>query len=109
MAKLGLLYVAEGQWDGRKVVSRDWIRAATRPHVQIPSGRRIDYGYYWWIYPDRAMYQAWGGQGQRIACIPHQQTVVVTTANIDDDSPSSSHSNGLYNAILNGSERAPRS
>lgn len=106
MAKLGLLYLAEGQWDGHQVVSRDWIRAATKPHTQIPSGAPIDYGYYWWIYPEQARFEAWGGQGQRIACFPHLQTVVVTTADIDDDGPSSSHANGLYNAILNNSERA---
>lgn len=105
MAKLGLLYLAEGQWDGRQVVSRDWIRAATKPHTQISAGRPIAYGYHWWIYPERTMYEAWGGQGQRIACVPHLQTVVVTTANIADDGPGSSHASGLYNAILNGSER----
>jgi CubicO group peptidase (beta-lactamase class C family) len=102
MAKLGLLYLAEGQWEGRRIISSDWIRTATQPHSQILSGRSIDYGYYWWIYPERAMYEAWGGQGQRIACFPLLQTVVVATADIDDDSPNSSHANDLYTQISSG-------
>jgi CubicO group peptidase (beta-lactamase class C family) len=102
MAKLGLLYLNDGRWDGRQVIPPDWTRAATQPHTQIPSGRPIDYGYYWWIYPERAMFEAWGGRGQRIACFPRHQAVIVTTANIDDDSPISSHANDLYTQILGG-------
>jgi hypothetical protein len=48
------------------------------------------------------MYEAWGGQGQRIACFPLLQTVVVATADIDDDSPNSSHANDLYTQISSG-------
>lgn len=105
MAKLGLLYLTAGQHEGRQVVSPGWIQAATRPHTQIHSGRPIDYGYYWWVHPHQAPYEAWGGQGQRIACFPQHQAVIVTTADIADG-PSSTHASGLYSTILSGLERS---
>ena len=48
------------------------------------------------------MYEAWGGQGQRIACSPHHQTVVVSTADVDDN-PISIEAHSLYADILAGS------
>lgn len=44
LAKFGLLVARGGQWDGRQIVSRDWLSRATRQHV--PSS---NYGYLWWL------------------------------------------------------------
>jgi CubicO group peptidase (beta-lactamase class C family) len=43
-ARLGLLYLRGGEWDGQRVVSADWIAAATRTHVTLDQG---GYGYLW--------------------------------------------------------------
>ena len=45
MAKLGLLYMNEGQWQGRQVISREWLKASLSKHSVV---RGTDYGYLWW-------------------------------------------------------------
>jgi CubicO group peptidase (beta-lactamase class C family) len=77
MAKLGYLYLNEGWWDGRKVLSPAWVTAAT----SVPENASVvNYGYLWWLvpeYPD--VYYADGRGGQRIFVLPDQDMVVVTT------------------------------
>lgn len=45
-ARYGLFVLAEGAWNGKQLVNRDWIRKATRPSNKTlnPS-----YGYLWWL------------------------------------------------------------
>jgi len=79
MAKLGQLYLQDGRWDGRQVVSRDWITAATAD--QTGTG----YGYYWWTRIPLGTfdsYAAKGVWGQRIQVVPALDLVFVTAANL---------------------------
>jgi CubicO group peptidase (beta-lactamase class C family) len=69
MAKLGHLFLNEGQWDGQQVVSAEWVEAAT-------SG--ASYGYQWWLKP-RGIYFATGVGGQEIWVLPDRDMVVVMT------------------------------
>jgi CubicO group peptidase (beta-lactamase class C family) len=72
MAKLGYLYLNEGEWDGQQVLSTDWVTAATSP-----SPSNSDYGYQWYLRPSG--YYANGAGGQRIFVFPDLDMVVVTT------------------------------
>ncbi|MHC4520853.1 MAG: serine hydrolase domain-containing protein [Planctomycetota bacterium] len=56
MARLGHLFLNEGNWDGKQVIAADWVRAATKPHVSraiefwpdsATDGRGV-YGFNWW-------------------------------------------------------------
>lgn len=58
MARFGHLFLNRGMWDGQRVISAEWVDAATRNHVPatMPPGHMksdIDgagvYGYNWWI------------------------------------------------------------
>jgi hypothetical protein len=69
MAKLGYLFLNNGQWDGRQIVSAEWVEAAT-------SGS--SYGYQWWLKP-LGIYYACGVGGQEIWVLPEQDMVVVMT------------------------------
>jgi CubicO group peptidase (beta-lactamase class C family) len=73
MAKLGYLYLHEGEWDGQQVLPADWVAAATTPAVAS------NYGYLWWLDRFRSSYYADGSGGQRIFVFPDQELVVVTT------------------------------
>lgn len=77
MAKLGYLYLNEGWWDGRQVLSPAWVTAAT----SVPEDASfVDYGYLWWLLPEYPnVYYADGRGGQRIFVLPDQDMVVVTT------------------------------
>jgi CubicO group peptidase (beta-lactamase class C family) len=85
MAKLGYLYLNGGAWDGRQIVSADWIKAATRKHTRTDSD--LGYGYQWWIYPLWGAYAALGRYGQTIFVIPDLNLIVVTTAALEGHDP----------------------
>jgi CubicO group peptidase (beta-lactamase class C family) len=85
MAKLGFLYLHNGSWDGRQVVSEAWVKAATQKHMETDD--RLGYGYQWWTYPRWGAYTALGRYGQTIFVIPSLDLVVVTTGQIENHEP----------------------
>ena len=80
MAKLGQLFLRQGRWRGRQVLSDTWIRTATSAHVER-TVNRDHYGYLWWVkgedYP--GMFEAVGRGGQRINVWPAKDLVLVFT------------------------------
>ena len=83
MAKLGYLYLHEGLWEGKRVVSAAWVRESTRPHIKATGG--WSYGYQWWVDPDVPLFAAIGRNGQCIFVVPRLDLVVVFTAHIDSN------------------------
>lgn len=81
MAKLGYLFLKEGVWEGRQVVSSDWIHRATGNQVVVTQDDR--YGYNWWLRSSPERYEARGRGGQRIVVIPSKQVVLVLTGTAD--------------------------
>lgn len=78
-ARFGLLFLHGGQWNGRHIVSPQWVRAATR--TQTTTDYPNPYGYFWWIdgkRPDR--FYAFGNYGQYIYVDPRADVVVVRLA-----------------------------
>jgi CubicO group peptidase (beta-lactamase class C family) len=85
MAKLGYLYLRQGTWDGKQIVSPAWVEEATRQHTTTDGS--LGYGYQWWIYPTLDAYTALGRYGQTIFVIPKLDLIVVTTANMEGHDP----------------------
>jgi CubicO group peptidase (beta-lactamase class C family) len=81
MAKLGYLYLHDGQWEGQQIVSARWVEAATQSHTETDGG--LGYGYQWWTYPSLGAYTALGRDGQTIFVVPASNLVIVTTAQMD--------------------------
>ncbi|MFK8060448.1 MAG: DUF2306 domain-containing protein [Polaribacter sp.] len=101
MAKIGQLMLQEGNWNGKQLISKDWIKKTTSSVIPIDTVRvRIGgdissplqetYGYLWWGFDrfydnpdfDRA-YTAWGSSGQFITVIPKRNVVVVHKTKLD--------------------------
>lgn len=82
MAKLGYLFLHRGVWDGRQIVSSDWVNAATK--MQVLADNTLGYGYQWWISADGSAYMALGRFGQAIYVKPDLDLVVVITAQEDN-------------------------
>lgn len=89
MAKIGLLYLNHGAWQGQQVVPADWVKTATTEHVPLEAGvegfapaGEVGYGYLWWTsrVDGDAVYSANGSFGQRILVVPDRDLVVVTQA-----------------------------
>jgi CubicO group peptidase (beta-lactamase class C family) len=101
MVKLGRLYLARGAWNGRRILSENWVQKSLVAHTQMPTaGGAANYGYYWWLYPERELFEAWGGAGQRIGVFPAPGVVVVMTGNIGDDIPRSPFAAKVYDYAL---------
>lgn len=75
MAKIGYLFLNNGEWDGIQIVSGNWVKEATthRIDANIMDG----YGYQWWI--GEGYYLALGYQGQFIFIYPEHDLVIVFT------------------------------
>lgn len=87
MAKLGQLFLDRGVWNGRRVVSAEWVDRATARVVR--PGREHawadGYGYGWWHWDLKAggrtwpAYMASGWGGQWIVVVPPADLVFVST------------------------------
>lgn len=94
MAKIGLLVLNNGNWNGEQIVPEKWIIASTKPYVA--ESEFFDYGYQWWHRSKRNkswwndpvrgsktehdMFLALGAGGQYIMVIRDLNMVIVTTS-----------------------------
>jgi CubicO group peptidase (beta-lactamase class C family) len=77
-ARFGLLFLHNGEWNGRRIVSREWVRAATRASSPTDPIYYYNYRYFWWLDPERPdRFYALGKYGQCIYVAPDADTVVV--------------------------------
>lgn len=90
-AKLGLLFLYQGRWEEKEIISSDWIAEATTKQVETGLDYSEDYGYGWWISREELVFfRADGSGGQRILVIPPMNLVLVTTGGgfeLDDVTP----------------------
>lgn len=81
MAKLGYLYLRDGEWDGEQIVDPDFARAATTwQSAGDATGGWAGYGFQWWITSTNAGYPSYfalGYGGQHIYVVPALDLVVV--------------------------------
>ena len=77
-ARFGLVFLHNGEWNGRRIVSEDWVRAATGADTDIGPASYHGYGYFWWTDVDRpGRFYAMGKYGQYIYVAPDADAVVV--------------------------------
>jgi CubicO group peptidase (beta-lactamase class C family) len=74
LARIGYLYLRKGMWNGKRILSEDWVGQATSGHIATAGGER--YGYQWWV-PQDGIYEARGRGGQRLIVWPEQDLVIV--------------------------------
>lgn len=81
VAKVGLLYLQNGQWDGKQILPRGWAADSAKQYIQKPEGP--GYGYMWTVYPPDDHYAALGLAGQQLHVYPSKNLIVVTTAELE--------------------------
>lgn len=75
-AKLGLLYLRDGIWDGERILPEGWVE-----YTRTPSPADPIYGAHWWLDPERPeVLYAVGVFGQVITVDPEHDLTFVTTA-----------------------------
>jgi CubicO group peptidase (beta-lactamase class C family) len=89
MAKFGLLYLNDGEYDGNQIISAEWVHDSLQTYSEdawpYRVGRNfndIGYGYQWWSVRagDHHYNLAWGHGGQQIALLDEFNMVIVVTA-----------------------------
>ncbi|MCF2948781.1 beta-lactamase family protein [Paraglaciecola aquimarina] len=83
-ARMGLLMVNQGVINNQKVLSREWVEAATTPNESLNDG---SYGFQFWLntggdaarWPDlpEDTYAMLGNRKQRVMIFPTHNTVIV--------------------------------
>ena len=79
MAKIGILILQHGQWEGRQLVSSQWLDLATAPHAS-PEDSDAKYGYGFWSRRSSNAIIANGMLGQVIYIFPSSGRVVAWQA-----------------------------
>lgn len=84
-AKFGQLFLQQGSWQGKQLISEDWVRQATTPHApHLMPGKRDDclkqwgYGYLWWTaeFPYGEDFFASGIHNQYVYVNPKKNLVI---------------------------------
>ena len=101
LARLGLLYLRDGVWQGQQVVPAGWVEQSTTAHVD--TGRKgfyAGYGFMWWVGKDG--FAAVGARGQRLFVMPARDLVIVhvVDADVKDRSVPSKKIRALLKRIL---------
>ena len=82
MAKIGLMCLNNGSYNGKQIVSSAWIEEMTKPRiVESDNFRGMKYGYLWWIiHREKKIYAAIGNSGNVIYVNPEKNIVVSVTS-----------------------------
>jgi CubicO group peptidase (beta-lactamase class C family) len=89
MAKLGLLYLQQGSWEGEQLIQAATLQRSITPVIKGNGPSKGMYGWHWWISsflagedrPKEVPYHfALGFGGQYIIIVPSHGLVVVITA-----------------------------
>lgn len=82
MAKIGLLCLNKGCFNGKQIVSSNWIDEITTPRtIEGNRFRGMDYGYLWWIIDRKKnIYAAVGNSGNVIYVNSEKQIVVAVSS-----------------------------
>jgi CubicO group peptidase (beta-lactamase class C family) len=87
LAKFGQLHLDGGRWNGRRLLSEEWVRRSIAKHGRLVNVRdHNEYGYLWWHWSYRVgdreidSIEARGNGGQYLFVVPDLELVAVITA-----------------------------
>lgn len=116
LARFGLLYEREGEWDGEQIIPASWIEESTNSYSD--AGDSGGYGYLWWVAVDgqhfsdleqevpEGLYTARGHRGHVLAVVPDMDLVLVHRVDTftDDDEVSYSKVGELLMKVIDAYE-----
>ena len=81
-AKFGYLYANNGMWDGKQIISAEYVHDSTREHTRGGHPEGTGYGYHWWVteVAGHHSFYAAGYGGQYIHVFPDLDTIIVLFA-----------------------------
>lgn len=92
MLKLGVTYLNDGEWNGKRIISSEWVENSSKPYsnnsgiiIPMEDSGKNGYAYSWWTSElsnsgnKIKMFRAGGWGGQEIMVFPELNMVVVFT------------------------------
>ena len=82
LARIGLLYLQGGVWNGERLLSEEWIEFVTTP-APASAVNDNNYGGQFWLVPDdrkdvpKSAFSTSGNRGQFVTVVPTHDTVIV--------------------------------
>lgn len=87
IAKMGLLFLNKGKWNGKQIISEKWVEEASKFHSDNSENGTRDwscgYGYQFWLNSFGG-YRGDGALGQVMLILPKTNMVVAVQAFIND-------------------------
>lgn len=86
LARVGYLFLREGQWKDKQIISKEWVKKSITPLVEDinPDNNKVNpgYGYQWYISGknDSLIYLAAGYGGQYIVVAPAFDLLMVVNS-----------------------------
>ena len=81
LAKIGHLYLHDGNWDGKQIVGKEWVKESVTPFIQAEEDYK--YGFKWWLMPRKDsqdyVWMARGFGGQELMVFPKEELIAVFT------------------------------
>lgn len=83
LMKLGQLYLNGGTWNGKRIISAEWVARSISP--QANAREDTDYGYLLWLQTfhvagrDFKCFAMYGSGGNKVYAFPQQGLVIVVT------------------------------
>jgi CubicO group peptidase (beta-lactamase class C family) len=83
LARIGLLVLHGGVWDGQQIVPADWIKQSVTPAISVGEDG-WKYGFQWWLVPygkskEKVAWAAHGFGGQQLIIVPEYDLIAVLT------------------------------
>lgn len=86
-AKLGQLYLHDGNWNGTQIIPAEWVHASVTPDApHLMPGKRASsdsawgYGYQWWVPDNSGAFSAVGVFNQFVYVNPALHLVIAKTS-----------------------------
>ncbi|MEX0287628.1 MAG: serine hydrolase domain-containing protein, partial [Flavobacteriaceae bacterium] len=88
LLKFGMLYAQNGKWNGKQLLSENWVTDSMKSYITFGRNNKVGYGYQFWIFDgntiaegeDHDIISAVGNGDQRIYLDKTNDLIVVVTA-----------------------------
>lgn len=91
LAKIGLLYLRNGVWDGRRLLPAWFVprifNASTPHRLLFTGGLPPNYSALWWVDPQVPLALASGRHGQHLVLLPRHDLILVINAKTPETQP----------------------
>lgn len=88
MLRFGILYAEKGMWQGKRLLTEQWVRESFKSHIRLGRNKSVGYGFQFWNFDGSRMspnnnhpiHTAVGNGDQRIYIDLVNKLIVVNTA-----------------------------